>query len=75
MPDSASFGRHLSGERRNALRQLQRYQEALAAFDQAIQVAPNLAGAYYNKGLVLEHLDRTAEAQQAHAKARQLGYY
>jgi len=50
------------------------YEEALAAYDQAIRLDPNYALAYYGKGVALEALRRKSEAQQAYEKARQLGY-
>ncbi len=56
------------------LRKLKRYDEALAAVDQAIHLDPNYAIAYYNKGLALEKLRRSKEAQNCYEKALQLGY-
>src|SRR5207302_782 len=53
---------------------LKRYEEALAAYEQALRLDPNFTFAYYNKGLALEQLKRTKEAQEAYARARQLGY-
>jgi tetratricopeptide (TPR) repeat protein len=44
---------------------LKQYSEALAAYEQAIRLDPNLAEAYNNKGDVLEQLNRKREAQQA----------
>ncbi len=61
-------------EEGNTLSNLKRYEEALAAYDQAIRLDPNYAVAYNNKGLALERLGKKTEAQQAHARARQLGY-
>ncbi len=58
-----------------ALYNLKRYEEALAADNQAIRLDPNDPWAYYNKGLVLERLGKKTEAQQAYARARQLGFH
>ena len=54
------------------LSDLRRYEEALAAYDQAIRLDPNFAYAYNNKGYVLRDLKRYKEAEQAFEKARQL---
>ena len=58
----------------DALLELKRYEEALAACEQAIRLDPNLAFAYSNKGAALRALRKSEEAQQAFEKARQLGY-
>jgi tetratricopeptide (TPR) repeat protein len=57
-----------------ALNDLKRYEEALAAYEQAIRLDPHLAAAYNNKGITLDKLTRSKEAQQCYKKARQLGY-
>ncbi|MDQ6659748.1 MAG: tetratricopeptide repeat protein, partial [Chloroflexota bacterium] len=65
-----------------ALTELGRYQEAIEAYNFAIvhnnyynTLEPfNLAPVYRSKGIALEHLGRKREAQQAHAKAQELGY-
>jgi Flp pilus assembly protein TadD len=49
-------------------------QEALTAFNHAIQLNPHLAIAHHNKGLALEHLGHPKAAQQAYERAKQLGY-
>ena len=54
------------------LSELKRYEEALAAYEQAIRLDPNFAYAYENKGDVLRDLKRFKEAEQAFEKARQL---
>lgn len=46
-----------------------RYGKALEAYEQAIQLDPSFAAAYYNKGRALRGL-----AQQAYKKAREVGY-
>jgi tetratricopeptide (TPR) repeat protein len=51
-----------------------RYEEALAAFEQAIRLNPNYAAAYTNKGNALKGLNKKREAKLAYDKARQLGY-
>jgi tetratricopeptide (TPR) repeat protein len=61
-------------EEGNALWGLKRYEEALAAYEQALRLDPNFAFAYNNKGIILEHLGRKREAQQAHERARELGF-
>lgn len=53
---------------------LKHYEEALIALDEALRLDPNFATAYNNKGLALDQLGRKREAQQAHEKAKQLGY-
>jgi Flp pilus assembly protein TadD len=47
---------------------------ALAAYEQAIQLAPREAILHYHKGQVLEQLGRLTEAERAFEDARQLGY-
>ena len=42
------------------------------SYEEAIRLDPNLAGTWNNKGLALEALGRTAEADAALAKAREL---
>jgi serine/threonine protein kinase len=58
-----------------AFYRLQKYEGALAAFEQAIRLDPNLAIAYDNKGLALANLGRSREAKQAYDMARQLDLY
>ena len=47
--------------------------EAIKAFDEAIRLNPNYADVWYNKGIALEGLGRTTEAEAAFARARELG--
>ena len=61
-------------EEGNALQNLKRYEEALAAFEQATRLDPNDAYAYNGKGVTLRVLKRDQEAEQVFEKARQLGY-
>ena len=49
-----------------------KYDEAIQAYDEAIRLDPKYADAWNNKGLVLELLSRTAEANEAYAKAEEL---
>jgi len=58
----------------NAHYNAKRYQEALASFEQAIQLDPNFVVAYHNKAFVLERIGKSKEAQLAREKARQLCY-
>jgi Flp pilus assembly protein TadD len=51
-----------------------RYEEALAAFDQAIRLAPNVPQAYHEKGTILDTLSRPMEARQAYDMAQRMGY-
>lgn len=51
-----------------------KYDESLKFLDKAIKLDPELAAAWYNKGVSLSKLGRTAEADAAFAKARELGY-
>ncbi len=55
-----------------ALYNLKRYEEALAAYDQAIRLDPNYAYAYYDKGLSLYNLKRYEEALIAFDRAIRL---
>lgn len=54
--------------------ELKRYEEAIAAYDQALRLDPTDAVAYYNKGVTLYNLKRSKEAQQCYQMAKQLGY-
>ena len=56
----------------NALDNLKRYEEAIAAYDQAIRLNPNYAVAYNNKGLALHNLKRYEEAIAAYDQAIRL---
>ena len=56
----------------NALHSLNRSQEALAAYEQAIHLDPNLAAAYNNKGMALYDLKRYQEALAAYEQAIRL---
>lgn len=51
-----------------------RYDEAIQAFDEAIKLDPQNGGLWNNKGLALNALGQTYEADEAFAKAKELGY-
>lgn len=51
-----------------------RDEEALAAYDHALQLDPNFATAYNNKGLTLQRMSRNRKAQVCFDKASELGY-
>jgi FHA domain-containing protein/TIR domain-containing protein/tetratricopeptide repeat protein len=57
----------------NVLAALWRYEEAVAAYEQALQLNGNYAPAYAGLSEALSWLGRTQEAEQASAKAKQLG--
>jgi Flp pilus assembly protein TadD len=48
--------------------------EAIKAFDEAIKLNPQDPIARYAKGLVLQELGHSVEADAAFAKAKELGY-
>ncbi len=50
------------------------YEEAITAYDIAIQMNPENAKAWYDKGNALKALSRITEADIAFAKAEALGY-
>jgi len=47
---------------------------ALAAYEQAIRLAPHEANLHYHRGQLLEQLGRRAEAASAFEEADRLGY-
>ena len=53
-------------------RELKRFDEALQSYDRAIQLKPDFAEAYYNRGLALVELKRFEEALQSYDRAIQL---
>ncbi|GAB6266389.1 MAG: hypothetical protein STSR0001_18360 [Methanothrix sp.] len=55
-------------------RELKKYDEAVDAFDKALQINPKDPLTWMNKGDALKALGRQAEADEAYAKARELGY-
>ena len=48
------------------------YEEALASYDKAIALDPDLIAAWYNRGLTLRQLGREGEAQRSFGKAGRL---
>jgi tetratricopeptide (TPR) repeat protein len=50
------------------------HEEAIKAYDKAIEINPQDAVAWKNKAIALKSLGRTAEADAAFAKAKELGY-
>jgi tetratricopeptide (TPR) repeat protein len=56
-------------EEANTLYRLKRYEEALAAYEQAISLNPNHGYTYYTKGLTLRKLKRYEEALAAYEQA------
>lgn len=50
------------------------YEEAITAYDIAIQMNPENAEAWYYIGRAFEALGRTTEAEAAFESARELGY-
>ena len=59
-------------EGRHCPRNLKRYEEAIAAYEQAIRLDPNYASAYNNKGTALNDLKRYEEAIAAYEQAIRL---
>jgi Flp pilus assembly protein TadD len=51
-----------------------KYNDTIKAFDKAIEIEPQHALAWYNKGTALMLLRRNSEADAAFAKAKELGY-
>ena len=47
---------------------------ALAAYEQAIWLAPRAGILHYQRARILEHMGRQGEAQDAYTTARRLGY-
>ena len=54
------------------LGKLERYEEALSCYDEAIKLYPEYLLALYGKGNSLRKLGRDEEAEQCLAKAREL---
>jgi Flp pilus assembly protein TadD len=51
-----------------------KYEDALTAFNKAIEIKPKVAGYWYYKSLALKSLHQDAEAEAALSKAKELGY-
>jgi tetratricopeptide (TPR) repeat protein len=58
----------------NALVGQSKYDEAIQAYDKAIEIDPNYVPAWHNKGYVLNLLGKTSESEEAFEKAEKLGY-
>jgi len=58
----------------NAFGMQGKYDEAIQAYDEAIRLDPEFAYPWFSKGVVLEYLGKVAEANEAYAKAEELGY-
>ena len=58
----------------NALLKLGKYDESIEAYNKAIELFPDEATQWFNKGKALQALNRTTEADEAFAKANELGY-
>ena len=55
--------------RGTALKDLKRYEEALASYDRALAIKPGYAEAFYNRGLALQYLHRHQEALASYDRA------
>jgi Flp pilus assembly protein TadD len=51
-----------------------KYDEAIQAYNKAIEIDPQDAYAWNNKGVALKSLGHTTESNEAFAKAKDLGY-
>lgn len=58
----------------DVFRALGKYEDALLAYDEALELNPRYAGVWYYKGLALNALGRSSEANDAFDKAKALGY-
>jgi len=57
-----------------ALDKLEPPEDALTAFEKAIELNPQYSKAWYKKGYVLKKLHRDAEAEAAFCRAKELGF-
>ena len=55
--------------RANALKNLGRFDEALASYDRALAIIPGYADALYNRGVTLQELGRFDEAVDSYDRA------
>jgi uncharacterized protein YjbI with pentapeptide repeats len=70
--DGASLTKEQWLSEGNALADLKRYEEAIAAYDQALRLNPNDAAVYTSKGIALANLKRYEEAIAAYDQAHRL---
>ncbi len=56
----------------NSYFSLDKYEEAIAAYDQALQIKPDLHEAWYNRGIAIDNLGRHEEAIAAYDQALQI---
>ena len=63
---------HTWNDKGTALGKLERHEEALSCFEEAIKLYPEYLLALYGKGNSLRKLGRDEEAEQCLAKAREL---
>ncbi|GIU71488.1 MAG: hypothetical protein KatS3mg003_0967 [Candidatus Nitrosocaldaceae archaeon] len=63
---------YLYGAKGYALTKLQRYEEAIEAYNKALEINPNYAEAWNNKGYALAKLQRYEEAIEAYNKALEI---
>jgi tetratricopeptide (TPR) repeat protein len=72
-PGGSAEDRGLAFMQRGSMyRRLEKYDQALADFDQALRYDPKSAGAYTGRGNALRHLGRFDEAIAAHSEAIRL---
>jgi TPR repeat len=69
----SAFGKAWINESKE-LCKLGKYDEAIKALEEAIELDPKLPEAWHSKGLALKALCRTPEADEAFAKSKELGY-
>ncbi len=58
----------------NQLWRAERYQEAIAAFDKAIEIQPDFYQAYYAKGIALIYQEKDRDAVTAYTKALEINF-
>ena len=56
----------------NALQGLDKYNEAMQAYDKAIEIDPNYVDAWFNKGTLLGKLGKNEDAKKCFDKVIQL---
>jgi tetratricopeptide (TPR) repeat protein len=71
---SAIFSKSFWKSKGDGLYFMKNYAEAIKAYDEAIKLDPNNADVWNNKGNALKKLGLTIEANEAYAKAKELGH-